>query len=124
MQVWESYGSLADPETRAAFLHTLRSVVDQSGQRVSATNRLYLASRVPTMIVWGDRDLIIPVHQGHAAHEAIPGSRLEIFEGAGHFPHCEQPERFVKVLTDFMTTTSAAQLSLAQFRELLQAAGK
>jgi pimeloyl-ACP methyl ester carboxylesterase len=76
------------------------------------------------MIVWGDRDHIIPVHQGHEAHEAIPGSRLEIFEGAGHFPHCEQPERFVKVLTDFMTTTSAAQLSLAQFRELLQAAGK
>jgi pimeloyl-ACP methyl ester carboxylesterase len=124
VQVWESYGSLADPETRTAFLHTLRSVVDQSGQRVSATNRLYLASRVPTMIVWGDRDHIIPVHQGHEAHEAIPGSRLEIFEGAGHFPHCEQPERFVKVLTDFMTTTSAAQLSLAQFRELLQAAGK
>lgn len=124
VQVWESYGSLADRETRTAFLHTLRSVVDQSGQRVSATNRLYLASRVPTMIVWGDRDHIIPVHQGHAAHEAIPGSRLEIFEGAGHFPHCEQPERFVKVLTDFMTTTSAAQLSVAQFRELLQATGK
>ncbi len=122
VQMWESYGSLADPETRAAFLHTLRSVVDQSGQRVSATNRLYLASRVPTLIVWGDSDHIIPVQQGYEAHEAIPGSRLEIFEGAGHFPHCEEPERFVKVLIDFMTSTSPAHLSLAQFQELLQAA--
>jgi pimeloyl-ACP methyl ester carboxylesterase len=124
VQVWESYGSLADPETRAAFLHTLRSVVDQSGQRVSATNRLYLASRVPTMIVWGDSDHIIPVQQGYEAHEMIPGSRLEIFEGAGHFPHCEEPERFVKVLTDFMNTTAPAHLSLSQFQELLQAADK
>ncbi len=122
VQVWESYGSLADPETRAAFLHTLRSVVDQSGQRVSATNRLYLASRVPTLIVWGDSDHIIPVQQGYEAHEAIPGSRLEIFEGAGHFPHCEEPERFVKVLSDFMTSTAPAHLTNAQFQELLHAA--
>jgi len=121
MQIWESYGSLADPETRAAFLHTLRSVVDQSGQRVSATNRLYLASRVPTLIMWGDHDRIIPVKQGYEAHDAIPGSRLEIFEGAGHFPHIEDPARFVKVLTDFMQTTTAAVLSSAQFQELLQA---
>jgi pimeloyl-ACP methyl ester carboxylesterase len=124
VQIWESYGSLADPATRTAFLHTLRSVVDQSGQRVSATNRLYLASRVPTMIVWGDNDRIIPVQQGYEAHDAIPGSRLEIFEGAGHFPHCEDPERFVEVLTDFMTSTAPAFLSPAQFQELLQAAGR
>ncbi len=122
VQIWESYGSLADPETRTAFLHTLRSVVDQSGQRVSATNRLYLASRVPTLIVWGDSDRIIPVQQGYEAHEAIPGSRLEIFVGAGHFPHCEDPERFVEVLTDFMTSTAPASFSPAQFQELLHAA--
>jgi pimeloyl-ACP methyl ester carboxylesterase len=122
VEVWESYGSLADPETRTAFLHTLRSVVDQSGQRVSATNRLYLASRVPTLIVWGDSDHIIPVQQGYEAHEAIPGSRLEIFEGAGHFPHCEEPERFVQVLTDFMVSTSPARLTTTQIQELLHAA--
>ena len=122
VQIWESYGSLAEPETRAAFLQTLRSVVDQAGQRVSATNRLYLASRVPTLIVWGDNDHIIPVDQGYAAHDAIPGSRLEVFVGAGHFPHCEEPARFVDVLTDFMQTTTPAVLEPSQLQELLQAA--
>ena len=107
-EVWDGYGSLADAETRTAFVHTLRSVVDVTGQRVSAAVRLYLAAEVPTLIVWGDHDRIIPVDQGRATHEAIPGSRLEIFEGAGHFPHCEDPDRFCGVLGDLMTTTAPA----------------
>ena len=120
-EVWESYGSLADAEARTAFLHTLRSVIDQSGQRVSATERLYLASHVPTLIMWGDHDRIIPVHQAYAAHEAIPASRLEIFEGAGHFPHCEEPQRFVDVLMDFMSSTAPATTTTSQWQALLQA---
>ena len=120
-EIWESYGSLADPETRTAFVHTLRSVVDVAGQRVSAADRLYLASEVPTLIIWGDRDHIIPVEQGRATHEAIPGSRLEIFDGAGHFPHCEQPDRFAKVLIEFMDTTAASTTSAAQWRERMLA---
>ena len=43
-----------------------------------------------------DADPIIPVDHAAAAHAAIPGSRLEIFEGVGHYPHCEAPERFVE----------------------------
>jgi pimeloyl-ACP methyl ester carboxylesterase len=105
-EVWDGYGSLADAETRTAFVHTLRSVVDITGQRVSAADRLYLAAEMPMMIVWGDRDHIIPVHQGRATHDAIPGSRLEIFAGSGHFPHCEQPDRFCRVLNEFMDTTT------------------
>lgn len=104
-EIWASYGSLADAETRAAFVHTLRAVVDPAGQRVSARNRLHLASDVPTLIVWGDQDAIIPVHHAHETHELLPGSRLAIFEGVGHFPHCEQSERFVELVTDFMATT-------------------
>ncbi len=107
-EVWKSYGSLADPATRTAFVQTLRSVVDHTGQRVSAADRLYLSAGVPTMIVWGDHDRIIPVAQGRAAHDAIAGSRLEIFEGCGHFPHCEEPLRFGEVLADFISTTTPA----------------
>ena len=120
-EVWEGYGSLADGETRTAFMHTLRSVVDIGGQRVSAADRLYLAAAMPTLIVWGDRDHIIPVSQGYSSHEAMPGSRLEIFEGAGHFPHCEAPERFCNVLVDFMRTTSPATASPADWRDRLVA---
>ncbi len=105
-EIWRSYASLSDASTREAFQHTLRSVVDLHGQRVSAADRLYLAADVPTLIVWGDRDPIIPIEHGIAAHEAIPGSRLEVFQGAGHFPHCEQPERFVDVLVDFIESTT------------------
>jgi pimeloyl-ACP methyl ester carboxylesterase len=107
-EIWQSYGSLADAETRTAFLHTLRSVVDLAGQRVSATDRLYLANTVPTLIVWGDHDGIIPVKQAYATRDAMPGSRLEIFEHTGHFPHCEHPDRFVEVLVEFMESTTPA----------------
>ncbi len=120
-EVWDSYGSLADPETRTAFVHTLRSVVDVSGQRVSAADRLYLASEVPTLIIWGDNDSIIPVEQGRATHAAIPGSRLEIFEGTGHFPHCEHPGRFARVVIDFMKTTAASTTSASQWRDRMVA---
>jgi len=110
-EMWDSYGSLADSDTRMAFVHTLRSVVDISGQRVSATDRLYLAAAMPTLIVWGDHDRIIPVEQGRATHEAMPGSRLEIFEGTGHYPHCEHPDRFVAAFVEFMRTTDPAVMS-------------
>jgi pimeloyl-ACP methyl ester carboxylesterase len=119
-EMWRSFTSLADADTRTAFFRTLRAVVDLGGQAVTATDRLYLASQVPMLIVWGDRDPFIPVSHAVAAHEAMPGSRLEIFEGAGHFPHCEAPERFVEVLADFITSTQAAHLSEGRWRELLQ----
>jgi pimeloyl-ACP methyl ester carboxylesterase len=124
VQMWEAYGSLADSPTRVAFLHTLRSVVDHAGQRVSASDRFYLATETPTMIVWGDHDRIIPVEQGYATHAAIPGSRLEIFEGCGHFPHCENPDRFAAVLTDFMNTTEPAAVSADLWRERILLAAR
>jgi pimeloyl-ACP methyl ester carboxylesterase len=117
--IWDSYVSLTDDETRAAFMQTLRSVVDHAGQRVNATDRLYLTRDVPTLIVWGANDHILPAHQAHATHAAIPGSRLEIFEGVGHYPNCEDPERFVKVLVNFMTSTVPAAVSTPRWRELL-----
>ncbi len=119
-EMWRSYTSLADAETRQAFFRTLRAVVDIGGQTVSATDRLYLTSQVPTLIVWGDKDPFIPVGHAVAAHEAMPGSRLVIFDNVGHFPHCEEPKRFVEVLTDFVTSTEPAYLSNVHLRELLQ----
>jgi len=112
-EMWRSYGSLAESPNRQAFLRTLRSVIDPGGQVVSAMDRISLAAAVPTMIVWGEHDDIIPVAHAHAAHDAIAGSRLEVFDGAAHFPHAEQPERFAAVLRDFMETTTAGVSSAA-----------
>jgi pimeloyl-ACP methyl ester carboxylesterase len=109
-EVWRSYASLVDAESRRAFFRSLRDVVDFTGQAVSALSRLWRAAKLPTLIVWGGRDPFIPVSHAVAAHEAIPGSRLEIFEGAGHYPHCEAPARFVEVLVDFIASTEPARL--------------
>lgn len=97
----------------------MRSVIDPGGQTVSAMDRLYLAAAVPTLIVWGEDDTIIPVSHAHAAHEVIEGSRLEVIEGVGHFPHVEAPERFVEVLRDFLVTTPVAPPGGESYRGLL-----
>jgi pimeloyl-ACP methyl ester carboxylesterase len=115
------HASLSDPAARAAFVHTLRAIVDPSGQRVSARDRLYLAENVPFLIVWGDRDPIIPVSHGHAAHEQVPSSRLEVFEGAGHFPHIDHPQRFVDLLEEFIDTTEPADIPYEEWGDLLRA---
>jgi pimeloyl-ACP methyl ester carboxylesterase len=121
VEIWRSYASLADADTRKAFVITLKGVVDHLGQRVSARDRLYLASDMPTMIIWGEHDPIIPVKHAHAAHASIPGSRLELFPESGHFPHCEEPQRFARVVNEFIASTAPATVSSHRLRELLTA---
>jgi pimeloyl-ACP methyl ester carboxylesterase len=118
-EMWSAYRSLTNPENRRAFVSTMRAVIDPGGQSVSAMDRLYLAANMPTLIVWGDRDNIIPVVHAHAVHEAMPNSRLEIMEGIGHFPHAEDPAAFVALLKRFLETTEPSRLTTAQIRELL-----
>jgi pimeloyl-ACP methyl ester carboxylesterase len=118
-QVWQSYESLTERETRVAFAQTLRSVVGVGGQRVSAHDRLPLADTIPTLIVWGANDAIIPSRHAAAANATLPNSRVEIFDGVGHFPHCEDPERFVRVLADFIDTTEPAAVTEEHFARAL-----
>jgi pimeloyl-ACP methyl ester carboxylesterase len=123
-EVLRGHASLADGEARAAFLHTLRTIVDPLGQRVDASDRLYLAEAIPFLLVWGERDPIIPVAHAHATHELVPGSRLEIFPGAGHFPHLDDPLRFVRVLLDFIDTSEPAQVDADRLGKLLRGGGQ
>jgi pimeloyl-ACP methyl ester carboxylesterase len=115
----EGFESLGDASARRAFVHTARSVIDPAGQRVDATDRLYLAEHVPSLIVWGERDRMIPVRHGHDAHEHMPNSRLEIFPGAGHFPFNDDPERFVATLHEFIATTAPAAFDDDLVRRLM-----
>ena len=113
-EIWSAYSSLSDADSRHAFLRTLRSVVDYRGQAVSALNRLHMTAQLPVMLVWGDDDRIIPVAHGHAAHQAVPGSRLEILPGIGHFPHVEAPDQVTELLADFIATTQRRSLSITR----------
>jgi pimeloyl-ACP methyl ester carboxylesterase len=95
-QIWAAYCSLSDPPTRAAFLRTLRSVVDYRGQSVSALSRMRLRSEVPTLVIWGEGDQIIPVEHGYEVRAARPNSRLEVPAGLGHFPTSNLPPRWLR----------------------------
>ncbi len=119
-EVWDSWSRLTDVRAQRAFIHTIRAVIDVAGQRVSARDRLYLAHEVPTLIVWGDRDAVIPVEHAHVAHELMPGSRLEVVEGAGHFLPLERPELVDNLLRDFMATTKPANVSAKRWQEVLR----
>jgi pimeloyl-ACP methyl ester carboxylesterase len=118
-EIVESFESLDDTHARYAFLQTVRSVIDFGGQRVNATDRLYLATDLPSLIIWGERDVIIPVEHAHAARKALPGSRLEIFEGVGHFPHVSEPQRFARKVAELIAETAPARLDQHRLRDLL-----
>ncbi len=107
-EAWHGFTSLADAESRRAFLATTRAVMDPGGQTVTAHDHLPLAVAIPTLIVWGTRDRIIPSWHASTAHEAIPGSRVELFEGAGHYPHLDDPDRFAALMVEFMATRATA----------------
>ncbi|MDQ4041040.1 MAG: alpha/beta fold hydrolase [Actinomycetota bacterium] len=119
-EMWRGFASLSDVEARAAFVHTLRTIVEPSGQRVSALDRLYLAAEMPMLLIWGERDPIIPVSHGEAAAAAAPGSRLVVFPGVRHFPHREKPARFLEELIGFMESTAPADVQEDRWRALLR----
>ncbi len=120
-EIAHGHATLSDAQARAAFVHTLRAVVEPSGQRVGASNRLYLSAHIPFLLVWGERDSIIPLSHGEAAHAQIASSRLEVFRDSGHFPQLDEPALFVDVLVDFLESTEPAPaLDTERWRELLE----
>ncbi|MGW0085212.1 alpha/beta fold hydrolase [Streptomyces sp. NPDC003393] len=112
--------ALPDATSRNAFVRTLRAVVDWRGQVGTMLDRCYLAQGMPTMLIWGGRDRVVPALHAGLGHVSMPGSRLEIFEEAGHFPFRSDPDRFLSVLRDFIDTTEPASFSPEQWRQMLR----
>ncbi|MHB8243594.1 MAG: alpha/beta fold hydrolase [Solirubrobacteraceae bacterium] len=106
---------LENADARHAFLHTLRSVIDMHGQRVSATDRLGLLEAIPTLIVWGERDRTIPIEHGRLAHAAIPHSTFKTIPGVAHFPHLEDPHALSELLLDFLGETQPGHIDDADW---------
>jgi pimeloyl-ACP methyl ester carboxylesterase len=119
-EMWRGFSSLSDAGARAAFIHTLRTIVDPGGQRVNATDRLYLAAEMPVLFMWGEHDPVIPVRHGVRATEVTPGSRLITFPDAGHFLQRDDPRRFVRELTAFMEETEPSVYEEERLRQLLR----
>lgn len=111
---------LEERAARRAFVETLRAVVNVHGQRVSARDRLYLATELPTLVVWGERDRTIPIEHGRAAHRALgENSRFVTLARSGHFPHLQEPDALADVLLGFIATTDPVALGEADWRRLI-----
>ena len=113
------FEALPDMTARRAFVRTLRSVLDWRGQAITMLDRCYLAVGMPTLLIWGARDAVIPISHGYIADRAMPDSRLVVFENAGHFPHRSEPARFLKTLQDFIASTTPARYETERWRELM-----
>jgi pimeloyl-ACP methyl ester carboxylesterase len=119
-EVASIFQSFRDPASRAAIRHVVRAVVDWQGQIVTMSDRAYLTEAMPMCVIWGDEDRVIPTSHAQRAAELAPKARIEILPHSGHFPHKDHPDLFVKVLRDFIQTTTPASYSRARWRRLLQ----
>ncbi len=114
------HAALRDPATRAAFMHVLRHITDWRGQLITMRDRAYLAEGLPTLVVWGEQDHVLPVEHAYEAARLIPGSRCLVLPGVGHMPHRQVPERFVRAVTDFVTETRPKRWDARRWLHLLR----
>jgi pimeloyl-ACP methyl ester carboxylesterase len=81
--------------TQRAIIRTVRC---WDAERISRDAHLI---RQPTLLLWGENDIDIPLSDGERLHHEIPDSRLIVFLDCGHIPHEEYPEAFTELVTDF-----------------------
>jgi pimeloyl-ACP methyl ester carboxylesterase len=120
-EVAEIYDSFKDPAARHAIRHVVRAVVDWRGQIVTMADRAYLTQVMPMAVIWGEDDQVIPVSHASRVAEFAPAARVQVIPNAGHFPHKDHPQRFAKVVHEFIRSTQPATYSRARFRSLLRA---
>jgi pimeloyl-ACP methyl ester carboxylesterase len=79
-----------------------RALFDLNGQREVLVDQLHTLM-MPTLVIWGACDYVLPVYQAQAAVDRLPRGRLALFPDCGHLPHVECPDRFTAVLNEFLT---------------------
>ena len=107
-EAWRALATLADGDTRRAFLATSRSVIDAGGQTVSARNRLSGLSSREVLLIWGEGDRMIPAAHVEAARAELPHSQVAMLPRSGHFPHLDEPDAFAAVLATFVQAPGRA----------------
>ena len=118
-EVAEIFESFKDPRARAAIRHVVRAVVDLKGQIVTMVDRAYLTEAMPMLVVWGSDDAVIPVEHAENVARLAPGAVVEVLTNSGHFPHKDHPDRFVKILQEFVRATQPASYQRERWRQLL-----
>jgi pimeloyl-ACP methyl ester carboxylesterase len=89
----------ARPGTARAFARTVRDLMSWRGQRHSFFRRAHeLVDLPPIMVLWGDRDTIIPIAHGKALLQVVEGARLIELAGCGHYLHHDDPQAFLQAV--------------------------
>lgn len=104
------YQMARTPGYLEATVSTVRSGSTLRGQR---KREIMLADlpklSMPTLVVWGDRDRVVPVHQARAAVKRLPRGQLVVIPDCGHLPHIERADQFVDALGQFLLEEVPAQ---------------
>lgn len=101
------------PGSARAFARTVRDVIDWRGQRRVFLHRAHEVKRLPPVLVlWGDRDNLIPVRQALEFTRVLKGSLVRIFEGCGHFLHNERPGEVASAVLEFLDAPRARETTL------------
>lgn len=119
-QMAEIFDSLHDPAARSALAHVVRAVVDWRGQVITVADRAYLAATIPTCVIWGAEDAVIPASHAQAAGRVLPQARIEVIGNSGHFPHQDHPDRFAAIVRDFLSHTPSARFDAEHWAEALR----
>ena len=99
--------TIDDRGRRAAQIRTLRSVIGPRGQSISALDQLHLLRRIPTLLLWGTRDQMIPAHHTAALRAAHDSAEIVLIDGTGHLPHLSRSELVAERLSAFITSAPA-----------------
>lgn len=97
---------MASSGGRHALLQTSRQCIPDNADEILA--KLHTIE-VPTLILWGREDRIIPLKVGQLLHQAIPNSTLEIIEKCGHIPQEEKPEETIAIVSRFLATNALGE---------------
>jgi len=90
---------LSEPGARHAFLETAQQLVPPNFDELVAK---YKDIKVPTLIIWGRQDKIIPLKVGELLDRDIPNSTLKVIDECGHAPQEEKPDETIAVLLSFL----------------------
>ena len=120
-EVAQMVDSFRDPRARGAIRRVVSSVVDWRGQVVTMVDRAYLTEAMPMCVIWGADDMVIPARHAEAVAELAPGATVEVIPDAGHFPHKDHPQQFMRMLDDFIRSHPAASYHRGRWRKLLVA---
>ena len=102
----------ARPGTARAFSRSVRDVINWRGQHRHFLDGAHTVPTLPpTAIFWGETDTLIPIAHGIKS-AALLGATLTRFPGVGHFPHRQEPARFVQALEAFLEPPYVANARL------------